>query len=146
MIGCTSMERHIVSSSLKSPLERLAGAAMNPWELIDVPANHTREIDARCHYLYVNITKDSHVSEEVWSSIQYQIHKAAHAILYTLNFKLDPGSRSFAGYQELALYPLRQIREATPTFAAFEWVPDGSEEGVMVASTYSLRPVALSGA
>ncbi len=143
------MERHIVAASLTSPLERLAGQAPYSPTILDVPLDFTGEIDTGgCLFLYVNITDYPPLSPEVWAAILRQVHTHTHAILYCLDFRIDPGQGSYKGYQELALYPLRMIEKGTPTYVGFR-VPseeEEREEGWMVVSTYSLYPMVKNGA
>ena len=146
MIGCTTMERHIVPTSLRSPLERLASTPFTP-QFLDVAVSDIGAISPECQFLYLNIGDSLQVSAEVWAAILHQMHKHSHAILYRLDFKLDPGFSDYRGYQELALYPLSTIEKETPTYVAFT-PPMEEDEGDywMDVSTYSLRPVVTSGA
>lgn len=143
MIGCTTMERHIVAATMRSPLERLAGQPNEQWA--DVRAHDAIELDPRTLFLYVDISSGESLSDEMWSAIQHQLFRSAHAILYAMNFHLYPGEKDFPGFKELALFPLRLLGEHPATYVAFTLAPEGPSAPIVI-STYSLRPVIVASA
>lgn len=146
MIGCTTLERHIVPASMTSPLQRLAGAGTTPFEpqFVDVRADETKEIDPRVLFLYVDVRTDT-ISDEVWYSIQYQLHKHAHAILYVMPYQIEPSEKFYPRFKQLALFPLSVIDDECPTYVAFTPAPEGSRHHI-VLSTYSIRPMIVPSA
>lgn len=146
MIGCTTLERHIVPASMQTPLSMLAGDPRAPHaaNFADVFCDRFVDVPLDARFLYVDCSEERVMSKPVWDAIVHTLRMHRHVYLYVMDYRLDPGEGKHPGYQQIAMFPLKILEHDQPTYVTFAPDPDGLGDTI-IPSMYSQRPVMARG-